>query len=964
MDPRRQSYNPSADPRKRNASRSPEGGQARKQPRADQPRETPTGPSNNSGSRRSSMSNGTPRHPGPGGGTADGRGPSGQLGGELRTQTGTIGVNSPSNRSSPFEGGTSGRSTPQQRPIGLGNQPKRHHREDVPMSDAVDTGGPEGLLNLLTQFSSNIATQAALQASKDQAEARLKRTQQELTEVKSKFAAFPAIKERKLKERDAVQSEVKSKEVKLNEHVASQQQVMGTLAGLIGQISTPKPQMDTVSRAEFDRLQQNYEELSKDKDLAKSSMIKFNSELAEVKNASDHVKQHSNQVPAVQRDIATLKKDQKALQDWKSSADHGVREARKLDGRLKTVEDQVNATSKDFDEVKSDMQQLATKTQHDELDTKYEKLSQSVAGIQKKNVEFMKDIGNIKAKGLVSNLGQSPDPKALPTDTGLKEQVDKFVNKTEALATTVGELEEKLDQATLEITTMKLDVHEEGKDPIVKRVKNLDRIVNNLSSQTQTDGRAPLLSRLSQLERDHEALYKDFKSTRGNLQPDQSAIAGAMDLAPFTTRLDQVEKDLNVFKAEQLGKDDEVSQFVADLETSLQNEISDVKNRREEDLETINANLEKMTNFEALVREKASSKDLESVKSEVSTLSSEVKQLGAQHQRAKCASQTPTPIGPGHPPPQPHRLSGGASSHLSNGVRSSPQMNGVQHMPQPVGYNNGMPQPPPIQAQQIEMLENKYNSLVQVTQHLKQRCDNLTTDEVVRCMVDQFSAIYPEAKNFSHAIHALKKDFAGLSNRVTTLQREKDETIKQLATRVLTSVTTANEAQDAVKAVSEHAMKLEKDVIAACNAAQSVENELNNQKKDVQSHTSGVKPLSAAGRPNSRDSAGAADAKTANDIKTLRNDLQEVKKMAEQAHDVARVYSTNLDKANPDEMKRKLGELDHVVDRHDSKLKEGEEAIRGLRTTGAEIQASLHTTLVQIGTCKGKIDAMEKHLGS
>lgn len=288
---RSNTMDPDRDPRrKRQLSRSPDGAQARKQFKPGQNRDNATAQSNENSPRRSSISNGTPKHQSNGVGSSPGPQGRAQNSKDSSKDARTSLVNSPNSYASPMRD-TSGRSTPLEKSKTNGASAssskvavtsKSTLSVNQAKGDATTT--PDSILALLTSFSDEVAQQAALKISRDQAQARADRRQLEYNSTRNNFTAFPAIRERKTLDKEAAFKELGTRDEALKTHKASQTELMTTLATMISQNAT---RTDLVSRAEHNEL---VKELDKAKSLIETQLeqlVELNRHADDMRKASD-----------------------------------------------------------------------------------------------------------------------------------------------------------------------------------------------------------------------------------------------------------------------------------------------------------------------------------------------------------------------------------------------------------------------------------------------------------------------------------------------------------------------------------------------------------------------------------------------------------------------------------------------------------------------------------------------------
>ena len=158
----------------------------------------------------------------------------------------------------------------------------------------------------------------------------------------------------------------------------------------------------------------------------------------------------------------------------------------------------------------------------------------------------------------------------------------------------------------------------------------------------------------------------------------------------------------------------------------------------------------------------------------------------------------------------------GSTSGLANGVQSP------RNPASPFG--SGFPNGAPLPGNGIDALSNQIRGIAGNVANLKQRMDNLTTEEIFRAMSDQFISAYPGTKEFPAIVDALQAVNANLEARLdssdskvtmlhgnqTDLRRRFDE----LASRVV-------EGQVRTSEVEEEVTVLRKDVETNMAAARN-----------------------------------------------------------------------------------------------------------------------------------------------
>ena len=946
MDPRRPSLG-AHDPRKRQLSRSPEGAHARKQFKPDQ--EKTLGPIKTGDSPRSSISNDAPR-----------QNSSGAVPQSLHTRRQSF-------------------------------QPDKGPRKE---DEGASSSDSNAILDSLITFSSQVASHAYLHMSKEQAAARVQRAQLEYNMNRKQFTMFPSIRESKEAEKVAAQKELNDKEHKLNEHNASQHELMGTLANLIGQATEVQPRTDVVSREEFESLQASHNKLKSEAD-ATIKGLRF--ELAEAKRLADKVSSQAGQVPGFASQIKGLRSDANYLLEWKPEAQKALVETKKLEVNMQNAASTSEAARKDIAHIRNvELKSHVTKKDQDELNTKYERLAQKVAGVEKKNTEIAKEVDHVK-----SDKAASSTTTPLPTNGNavgkeLKAKIESLLEAGPTIISTVEELkvkvndlyaftkgvdEEDLDspvddhsslnkrlyhidqqinQASTSINRIMAEITEEGKEVVVKRFKNLDRVVSDLSSQLSGDKKLLISQRLSQLEQDQNALQNDLKNIMTDPQP-QAGATTSVDLGPLKESLKNLQDEFKSFSQQQEEKDDMLDGFMDEKVQPLREQITIVGRSREEHVQRHNAFFEdakqNIENCFAILNTKVTAAALEPLNSDVQGLKDDIKKLQTQQQRAS-ASTTTLPPGLPQLPTQSPQLPNGAvnSPQLPNGFAGPPQNQNAAPSPR-TNSPHGHPvaqtpsnmaqelkklhermdavmgaQQQPNLSQELKNLQDRVDAVIGAQQQLKQRCDNLQTDDIARQMLDQMAHMYPNAKNVDMNVRDVRQSLRALSNQIQKMQKDRDNQLGSLTADVA----------DAKSALAK-ATKIANDGEALARDMEILKGEvgvLRGKAKNGGISTNGVSNTA--------------------DMRAFQEEIDQVSKMAAEAERLSKVHASRFSKLNPEKMKEKLDETQKDIIEIRCKVNKLEKGFESGETELKNVRSDIDVLKEEIVTGSGKIESLEK----
>lgn len=802
--------------------------------------------------------------------------------------------------------------------------------------------------------------------------------------MRKHFVNYPATKERKGADREIAQRNFKSKEKLLNEHVSSQESTIEGLSSLLGLLVQPQGQRNEggVSRAEYDTLQRNYLDLKEEV----SGIQQLRRDIEAAKQHALDVKADYGNVGKAHREAQQVKDDIIKLLNWKKETEPSILKIDSFDKRLEIVTERSNVAKQALDELKNkQMPTLATKEQVTKLGDKYDSLDQKVGGLQKTQAKAV--ASSVSAQDPAKN--QAVNSVSKDSLESLKSQHDQLVANVKLLQdngeerinaneTKINELTERFNVLGNDVTETREalekvedSIEEEGKEPIVKRVKKLDVLVNNISSQVMTDGKQSLTRRLSQLEKDYDALQKDLQATKnGRSTPAASSTPTskvAMDLKPLEDRLTKVEGEVNLINEGQKDRDaaleegfdelqkqadkqadDRLSQLQADVDGRLQPAYNHLEQMRER-LDIMQATI---NGVKEAAGSHASLDSVESLQKEMKEVSEEVKKLQSLQERAKATSQPPQP--PAFTTQNGQRATSGQFSphpqQMPNGVHGSPHVNGgPQFSPPSHGHGPQQQAQDASIAQQVQQAQMQINGLVAVTQQLKMRCDNLQTDEIVRAMVDQLSSMYPEAKNFNNAVQHLRNSIGSLEQKVASLQDHSGPSAKDINDEVKKAAANAQGARSTVQGLTTDLQKVWTEINNTKSAIETLEREAMKNKEANGDAT----------QTSITQKSNAADDSLDEKVKYLRDDLTKTHDIAHEANRLSKQHASCFSKIEPERLKTRVATLESTVDEHTAKMREGTIALTDLSTSVAEVNSKSDRALKRAGQLVGRVERLE-----
>jgi hypothetical protein len=700
-----------------------------------------------------------------------------------RVGKGSASIRSPaSTDGSTYQDAPSSRSTPQPHP------PRQMAAMTVAPNDTnedVDAFKRQ-ISASLTAFAFHVAGNASLRSSYDQAKRQLQSTTSVYENMKGHFQKYPAIEERTTSDKNQAVQKVAKLDLQLKASLVSQSKLATSVSehifNMFSRAEAAAPHSDRVSTEKHDAFQLRFQKQQDLLDQAQEDIEKQKSQIERleemVKEACGAAKQAQTQAITTNRtfteEIAPLKARMYKIE---SSAESEQLSIRNLSA---TVTRNTNDIEKDRSAV-ADMK----------LD--------------------------LSAKENTSSSASRTTDSAASSINSLREILGKVEHSMASLIPVKNEV----SQIWAEIT-------EPGKEAVLKRLKKHDQNINNLWTKIEAVGAATDPARLKQLEGSVETLTKDLRDVRDNVSQYHKTCGDAhgANVPTFTVASAAVPQGFDPDASRE-----KLQEVMENLETSQQMyvELAEGHDRHTESIEehdkrldtllkmiekSNHDNMEGNQQLRALDRlgnnrhEVTSTKcasiekkvdtsinQTRTLQSSVESLSEEIKSL----QKRPFTSAAPPPTS-GQEAAQFRPLqspSFSASSSRTNTAPGTAQTNSfhaanIEGLPQAhnltnsssPGLRNGMP------VVTVDQIEGIWGSI----RGLKQRFDNLTTEEVVKGMVDQTTKMYPAARDFQTAVNtlivadrAITERLAVSESRLIALQRE----LKNYVT-----VTTATQQHD------------------------------------------------------------------------------------------------------------------------------------------------------------------------
>lgn len=678
-----------------------------------------------------------------------------------------------------------------------------------------DASLKKSLIDSLAAYTSHLTADASLRFSHDLARRQLEHATAEVQSMESHFQKYPAIAERTKNDKARATEKVAKLDLQLKANVVLQSKLAISVSESIfslfsrAEANLPEPHPDAVSREEYEGLQDRFQ---KQQDLLDQHQDRYEKQSSLIERLEKSVKEISDAAAQTSTVDRTLTGEITALKARTQKVELAEQsEKRSLRDLTATVSDHTS----DIRQLKSDVTQ--NKSAQDQA------------------------LGSVK----------STANSATSSVTTLREDLGKIERH---LRGEFKPIKNGVDQIFAEIS-------EPGKESVLKRLKKHDQNINNLWTKFESSekpiepARIKLLEdRVGGLAEDLSKVKVDVKDPLSNAAATQDSVStevphGSNSVAFREEVAHDTHQSLLAFKEEIVN---DTHQSLLDLAEGFDNHGEHIKEHSAE-LATLSAKLEKLdqtqkddfrqlgalhrasndkhtsTNAACVsIEEKIASftHKTDTLQSNFDSLSEIVKSL----QKRPALSASPA-NGPNSqqfrplPPPSPSvaspRTSATPGPAQINGFHPPNNMAATHNLTNGAlgGPSNNRPVVTPDQ------IDGIWGSI----QSLRQRFDNLTTEEVVKAMVDQASKMFPAAKEFQAAVSVLQqvdKDFASRLGTFETTLASLTHNMVVLG-RDLKNHTTGQAAIQVQ--VSERLQKLRTDLTNAGTATAQLRSEINDK---------------------------------------------------------------------------------------------------------------------------------------
>ena len=610
------------------------------------------------------------------------------------------------------------------------------------------------LLRSLVELTTHITADASIRSSHDLAKRRLDSATAEHNSMRDHFRKYPAIEERVSDEKDKAAKKVAKLETQLELSGDSQSTAVAPLCETIWNLisraaasSRPEPQRDAVTREEYEELQAQFQKqqdlIDKQKDRIEEQSTKIEETRKTAQEASETSKQARDQAKTASADITAL---QTRVGKFESS------QSEQTDKR--TFSELAGKVSRQ----KDDIERLASETARN------------------------------------------------TSDLATKEAALSKLKSAMASATS------QLPVVRNEVEEIWKDIKETGRQPVVWRLKNHDQLLKNLATKimsaeerlenlSQNLNKRPENSeeqaRMKQAEERINTLARELSEIKedGKLKAasDAAATVPAPAANPVTTAPPN-DFDAAAFKQEVVDDIEEQTTTLAELLDEHDGQIeklkkgldslsdkhnrlqlehdSDVRKRESRDQEnntrhdTTNAKYDSIQSEVTTFKTTADTlrTDIESLSAAVNSLRDRPAQPPSPHLMNGTAVQQFRPV----PVQSPHSSTPRASISEPGQTNGVHPLNGAvgaippQHMANGslAGPSNG----------EVAVTHDQIQGIWASIHSLQHRYDNLTTEEIVRAMVDQQSKMYPAPKDFQTAVNMLQNVDKAFDAKLTSFE--------------------------------------------------------------------------------------------------------------------------------------------------------------------------------------------------
>lgn len=681
---------------------------------------------------------------------------------------------------STYQDAASSRSTP--RPSNLKDSSIVATTHEEGDADEADDAAMNPLLGPLSALLGLVRAESAAQASHKLVRIQLEIATSEHQHMKNNFQRFPSIEERVKKGKSTAEQEIAKIERQLKVNTDLQPGLAKSLAAAFLNISSraeqvrvPQVSSDAVTREEFKELQESFTKQQDTLDEQKGLIAKQQEVIGNLQSLHAESKNTALQ----------------AREQANTTESEMIKDMAKLENHLQIIKASVTSA---VERVRKEMQSR--------LDNALEHIDRARIAAEIHGTAITQHTETLEVQGKVINQLSNTITSATDAVSGAQKGLTRLEERLAATKNEVGQIVSSEQRA------------------VAKRLEEHDQKLVDL--RTLTDA----------LRRDHARLDEDLlarnaQKAEDGLKPvvftnaDDKAAASIADDAfdVFKARVEgqfiATEDAINHLRTGLQEDVDTCEQIMADAQEAQEADLERTKEQLaslaqkfdglEQQAETCSTGIQRLeqNSNEKLAKTSAAYESindtLKAIQDKYATLQANTtvlsENVAALEKRTVPQAQMPAPPATAASlavqdtaqfRPVPTQSPRGTSSR-SGSTSGNGQANGIHSPRNPAspfgsGFANGAPLP-----RDIDVLTNQIRGMAGTLSNLKQRMDNLTTEEVTRAMVDQFVSLYPGAKEFPAIVGALQNTDARLDARLNSsdsradaLQRNQTEMSRRL----------------------------------------------------------------------------------------------------------------------------------------------------------------------------------------
>ena len=601
-------------------------------------------------------------------------------------------------------------------------------------ADEADNAEMNPLLKPLSKLMALVSRESSTQVSHKLAKIQSETATSHNQNMKTNFSKFPSIEERLKKEKFTADQEVKKLESQLRINTNAQPELAKSLAAAFLEVSSKaeaarrvsEVSPDAVSREEFNDLHDRF--------IKQHDMLEKQQDLFAKQQDLDHQQQqhiddlHTSHAEAKEAGL-------QARQQANTTERDMIRDLAKLDDQLQNIES-----------IATERHGAAMTQITERLDSQSNVLSQL-----SNTVNSATDTGSGTQKGLA---------RLEERLTATKKEVGQIgANEQRAVTQRLEEYDQKLDDLRSLVESLRSENARIHEDLAQKAQKAKDAPEPVAATGAEGQAAAPALTDalmapfMARVEEKFIATEAAISYLKFELNDDAEGLEDAL------SKVQNAQGNELAHTKEQLAS---LAQKVEGLEEQIgtcSSGIEQLEQTTDQKHAQTGAAYDSMRDAVAKIHG-----NLEMLQAKTTSLSDNV---AALERRSVATTQMPasslsaqdhfTPITAQSP-----RAAANSRSSIASG-----QTNGVQSPRNPAspltpfGFAGGASLP-----RDLATLTDQVRGMVGTITNIKQRIDNLTSDEVVRQMVDQFSQMYPAAKDFQVVAGALQAVDARLESRL------------------------------------------------------------------------------------------------------------------------------------------------------------------------------------------------------